>query len=208
VAIVIFGVGQLVLPSLAEHIVRQRLAKDGKVLSVSISAFPAIELLFGDADTVNVKMASYRASESQVAKNIGQSSGVTNVNLTANTVSSGGLTIDSVTMTKRGDHFTGTGRVTEASIRSAVPEIDSVTPVSSSDGAVTLQVTGTVPFIGTRITGDAKVSAAGGTVNMSGVGLLSFLKLTVWSNPRVYVESLSGKTAIQGISLSAKWRLG
>jgi hypothetical protein len=209
VAILIFGVGQLVLPTLAAHIVRGRLAKDGRVISVSVSAFPAVELLFGDADTINVKMATYRGSESQVASRIGQSSGVSHLNMTINTVSSGLVTITAVKVTKRGNHFTGSGRVTESALRSAIPLLESVTPVASHDGQLTLRGTSAdLPIVGS-VTADADVGVENGKVVVAGRGLLgSFLHLTVWSNPKVYVESLAGTAASQAIALSAVWRLG
>src|ERR1700683_3297087 len=59
--VLVFGVGQLVLPSIAAQQLRDRLSKNGHVLSVSVSAFPAIELLWHDADKVVVRMASYRS---------------------------------------------------------------------------------------------------------------------------------------------------
>jgi hypothetical protein len=97
--------------------------------------------------------------------------------------------------------------ITEASLRRAVPLLESVTPIASRDGTLTLQGTANV-VLGT-VTADANVAAQGGKVVVSGTGLISsFLHLTVWSNPKVYVESLSGRRASQGISLAAAWRLG
>ncbi len=206
-AIIIFGVGQLVLPPLAAHIARQRLARHGKVLSVTVSAFPAIELVFGDAQTVNVRMASYTAAQTQVAQNLSQSAGVSNLNVVIGEVSSGRLKIGQVTMTKRGHQFTGSGQISEANLRASIPLLQSVTPIASSGGAVTLQGTADVPIVG-DVTADAIVGAKGGNVVISGAGLLdSFLHLTVWSNPRVDVESISGARSTGGLRLSARWRL-
>ncbi len=205
-AIVVFGVGQLVLPPLAAHIVRDRLARDGRVLSVSVSAFPAIELVFGQADTVKVRMATYRASESEIASRIGQAADVSNLSVTINRVTSGLLTVDSVRVTKHGGRLTGTGVITEAVLRSAVPFLSSVTPVGSSHGELTLRGTANVPFLG-AVSADATVGASDGKVVVSGVGLFSAFRLTVFANPKIDVESLSGGTAPHGIALSATWRL-
>src|SRR5213595_148133 len=51
---------QLLLPGIAENRVRDRLAHDGRVESVHVSAFPAVKLLWGKADRVTVRMASVR----------------------------------------------------------------------------------------------------------------------------------------------------
>src|SRR5436309_934004 len=54
-------VTQLALPGIAENRIRDRLAHDGRVESVRVSAFPAIKLLWGKADRVTVRMQSVRA---------------------------------------------------------------------------------------------------------------------------------------------------
>ena len=206
-AILVFGVGQLVLIPIAEHVVRQRLAAHGRVLSVSISAVPAIELIFGDADSATIRMATYTASQSQVAANLANASGVANLDVHVGTVHSGLLSISSVHMTKRGGHFAGSGVISDAALRAAVPLLRSVVPVASSHGQVTLQGTADVPILGS-VSADVNVGAVNGKVVVSGAGLLdSFLHLTVWSNPHVDVESLSGAAGHQALLMSARWRL-
>jgi protoporphyrinogen oxidase len=207
VAIVVFGVGQLVLPPIATHIARSRLAKYGTVQSVSVSAFPAIKLLFGDADSVKVKMAGFRAPQAQLADQLSQAKGLGKVKVAIGDVVSGLVKITNVTMTKDGDQFTASGQISEASLRSAVPLLQSVTPVASANGQVTLRGTASVPIIG-DVTADANVGARDGKVVVSGAGLLdSFLHVTVWSSPKVYVESISGQPTSTGMTLSARGRL-
>lgn len=46
VAVVVLGVAQLVLPGIAAQRIRSQLDRYGHVRSVSVSAFPAIELLW------------------------------------------------------------------------------------------------------------------------------------------------------------------
>ena len=207
-AIVVFGVGQLVLPPLAEHIARQRLAKHGGVLSVSVSAFPAIELLWGDADSVKVAMSTYTADQSQVASNITQADGVSNLHVSIGQVSSGLLKVSDVTVTKRGRQITAAGHVSEANLKSIIPILQSVTPVSSRSGQLTLAgTTDNLPIIGS-VSAEATVSAEKGQVTVAGAGLLgSLLHFTVWSNPHISVESITGRAANQGLSLTARARL-
>jgi hypothetical protein len=49
-----FGVSQLAIPPLAEHRVQSRLTDGGGTADVSMSAFPAVRLLFGDGSRVSV----------------------------------------------------------------------------------------------------------------------------------------------------------
>src|SRR2546423_15524275 len=65
-------VAQVVLPGLAENRIRDRLAHDGRVESVRVSAFPAVKLLWGKADRVTVRMASVRAAVGRVGNLIGR----------------------------------------------------------------------------------------------------------------------------------------
>jgi hypothetical protein len=52
---------QVVLPRVAADRLRGELAPHGHVASVTVSAFPALELLWGQADDVRVRMSDYRA---------------------------------------------------------------------------------------------------------------------------------------------------
>ena len=47
------------LPGIAAQRLRDRLSRSGRVLEVKVEAFPAIELLWHQADRVVVRMASY-----------------------------------------------------------------------------------------------------------------------------------------------------
>src|SRR5436853_3420525 len=68
----LFVIAQLVLPGIAEQRLRDRLARSGKVLDVEVHAFPAIELLWHQADSVVVRMSSYRSSSATLNSNVGQ----------------------------------------------------------------------------------------------------------------------------------------
>jgi hypothetical protein len=208
VAIVVFGLGQLVIPPLAEHIARDRLARYGRVLSVKISAFPAIKLLFGDADSATVRMSSYTAAQNQVGVNLSQASGVSQLVGTIAEVSSGLVNVEDVSFSKHGNLLLGSGEITEANLRAAVPLLQSVTPIASSGSGVTLQgTTDNLPIVGS-VSADANLAASGGKVVLSGTGLIGgFLHITVWSDPRLYVQSISGEPTRTGLKLSVRGRV-
>ena len=60
IGVVVLALFQLLAPPIAERRLRQRLERSGRVERVEISAFPAIELLWGDADRVVVRMRDSR----------------------------------------------------------------------------------------------------------------------------------------------------
>ena len=60
-AVAVLVGGQLVLPRLAERRITSDLSHSGQVRHVSVEATPAIKLLFGHADRVEVEMSEVRA---------------------------------------------------------------------------------------------------------------------------------------------------
>ena len=53
--LLLLGLAQLLLPRIASSTISSRVGRYGKVESVSVSAWPAVELLWGSADSVRVK---------------------------------------------------------------------------------------------------------------------------------------------------------
>jgi hypothetical protein len=64
--VVVLVGGQLVVPPIATTVLRHRLAKDGRVISAHVSAFPWVQLLWQHADKVTARMADYSAAPSQL----------------------------------------------------------------------------------------------------------------------------------------------
>src|SRR4051794_40816918 len=60
VVLAVLVVAQLVLPRIAENRVRSDLERHGTGVDVSVSAFPAVKLLWHKADKVDVTVADYR----------------------------------------------------------------------------------------------------------------------------------------------------
>jgi len=54
VLLALLGIGQLVIPPIAEHRVQDRLTAAGGTADVSMSAFPAARLLFGEGSRITV----------------------------------------------------------------------------------------------------------------------------------------------------------
>ena len=63
--VVLLGLAQLLLPKLAAQRVRSELARYGVVHSVSVSAFPAVELLWGHAQSANVSAGNIDMSPTE-----------------------------------------------------------------------------------------------------------------------------------------------
>ena len=68
VPVLLVVLAQAILPTLAAHRLRGRVARYGTVYSVSVKAFPAIELLWGKADSVEVRAGALSVPSKEIAK--------------------------------------------------------------------------------------------------------------------------------------------
>lgn len=206
--LVLLGVAQLVLPGIAAQRLRDRLARSGQVLHVEVDAFPAIELLWHQADRVVVRVGQYRSAPSHLGSLLTQAGDVGTLDASAAELDTGLLTLRDATLHKRGNQLTGTARVTEADLRSAVPFLDGVQPVASGGGALTLR--GTATLLGVTASVDATVAAVGGRlVVQPDVPFGGLATITLFANPAVDVQavSASGASASGGFAVAATGRL-
>lgn len=202
VVILVLVVAQLALPGIAADRLRDRLNKSGNVISVEVHAFPAIKLLWNHADRVVVRMSSYHSGAGPLGSLLSETSDVGSLDASAQEFSSGLLTVRNAALRKRGNQLVGTALVTEADLRRSLPILQSVVPVASSEGRLTLR--GTASLFGVTATVDATVSASDGRLDVSpDVPFGGFATVTVFSNPRVQVESVGATTAPGGFRVTA-----
>lgn len=201
--IALLALAQLILPGIAAHRLRERLSKSGRVLSVQVSAFPAIELLWHHADRVVVRMASYHSDPGHLSSLLDESADVGSLDASSQELDTGLVTLQNARLSKRGDQLTGSAGVTEQDLRSALGgAVQGLAPVASGDGQLVLQ--GTV----LGVTAQATLRAQDGKlVIQPDVPLLNLVTLTVFSDPRVAVESVGASTAPDGFALGAQARL-
>jgi hypothetical protein len=199
--VVILVVAQLVLPGIAASMLRDRLQKSGKVLSVQVSAFPAIELLWHDADKVVIHLASYHANPGHLESLLDEAGGVGTLDVTTGVLSTGLLTLHDATLSKQGDQLTGRAQVYESDLRASLPVLQSVAFVSSGNRSLTLR--GTASLFGVSGSVDGTVGPQDGRLVATIGGIASF---TLFSNPDIEIESVSGASAPNGLSVSTTAR--
>jgi hypothetical protein len=201
--VIVLVVAQLVLPGIAARRLRDRLAQSGTVISVQVSAFPAIELLWHHADRVVIRMADYHSGTGSLGSTLAGAGDAGSIDASATVLQTGLLTLRGARLTKHGNQLVGSARVTEADLRAAVPFLDDVQPVASGGGQLTLQ--GTATLFGLTASVDATVAAAGGRVIVQpDVPLGGLATLTLFSNPHVAVQSVAASAAPGGFSLLAQ----
>jgi hypothetical protein len=198
--VAILVAAQIFLPAIATDRLRTQLQRSGQVLSVSVSAFPAIELLWHHADSVTIRLGRYRSPSAKIGSSLSQASDVGTLHASAVEVDAGLLRLHDASLVKRGDRLTGSAAVSEADLQSAIPLLQSVTPVASGGGQLVLR--GTASAFGLAVSVDATVRAlAGKLVVTPDVPLGGFATLTLFSHPGVHVDSVSATPVTGGFAV-------
>jgi hypothetical protein len=206
VIVLLLVVAQLVLPGIAAQRLHDRIARSGEDVHVSVSAFPAIELLWHQADKVVIHVGRYRSSPGNLGGLLSQAGDVGTLDATAGELDTGLLTLRNATLIKSGSQLTGTATVTEADLRTAVPFLDSVQPVASGNGQLTLR--GTATLLGVSATVDATVAAQDGKLVVApDVPFGGLATVTVFDNPHVAVQSVSAQPSAGGFTATAQARV-
>ena len=111
-----------------------------------------------------------------------------------------GVAAGPVLAAKTGDVHIGSATVNESDLRAAAPFLQSVTPVASADGRLTLR--GTATLLGLSATVDATVSAQNGKlVVVPDVPFGGLATITVFSDPRIQVQGVSASPAPGGFAV-------
>jgi hypothetical protein len=203
VIIALLVVAQIVLPGIAAQDLRDRLAHNGKVLSVSVSAFPAIELLWHQADKVVVRIAHYRSTTGHLQSLLDEAADTGSLDASARELDTGLITLHDASLRKRGNQLLGSATVTPADLRSALGgAIQNLQPVASGDGRLTFQGT----LLG--VTADATLRALDGALVVSpDVPLLNLITVNVFRDPHLYIEGVGARDAPRGFAVHGRARL-
>ena len=200
------ALAQLLLPGIAASRISSRLGRYGRVESVSVRAWPAVELLWGRADSVTVRASSLTLSPAQTAKLLWEARGTESLELTAPSLQEGPLKLTQVSFHKHGPALAAQGRMTDADVRAALPQGLHAQLLSSRAGVVRVRAGGG-PF-GAGASVDALAGASGGRLVVHPLGsLLSGLRLTLFSEPHVYVQGV-GASVEPGRPLSYRLTIG
>ncbi|HEV7362737.1 MAG TPA: LmeA family phospholipid-binding protein [Solirubrobacteraceae bacterium] len=195
--VVLAAAAQLVLPGIAENRIRDRLAHDGRVESVQVSAFPAVKLLWGKADRVTVRMASVRAAVGRLGDLIGRTADAGRVDASTRELDVLTLRLRDANLRKRGNRLVGEATVTDADLRAALPPGFAVRPVASANGQLVLR--GTVTLFGATISANAVLLAQDGRLRIApDVPFGGFAALTVFSDSHVHVDGVGARAAPGG----------
>lgn len=205
--LLVLVVAQLLLPSITAQRLRERLAADGTVQSVSVSAFPAVKLLWGHADEVHVRFASAQATSARIAELLGEAKDVDDLDVSIGSLRDGSLTLRDVTIRKRGPALLGEARLSERALSRALPLGVRVQPVASGGGQLLMRAEAGLFGFGFAV--DMLLSAQSGALVLEPVNVPfgGLAQVTVFSDPHMQVRAVGARGVAGGYLLSAEGRL-
>ena len=190
--VVVLVLAQLLLPRIAESRIRSRLDPYGQVHSVHVSAFPAIELLWGDGDSVHVQAGALALSTDRAASLLHEAKGFSEISVSASSVRLGKLQLTAAALQKHADRLAASGLATGAAVRAALPPGVTLQLLGSEGGRVKVRASGALFGLGASL--EAVAEANGGRIVVHPSGpLLGGVRLTLYSDPRVHVLGVSAR---------------
>jgi hypothetical protein len=208
---------QLVLPPLAADRVRSRVAKYGHVDTTSVTAWPALELLWGKADSATVHASTLTLTPAQVSSLLWEARNVTSMTVIARHVTlevaglPDGLTVEHVAMHKQGSHVDAQATLTQAQLDAALPNGFHVRPIATGPEGVRVQASG--GLFGATASLRALLSVVHGRLVASPQGLPfgGLAMVTLFADPHLYIRSIGvtvrgGHSPVYGLSLVASLR--
>jgi hypothetical protein len=187
--VLLLALAQVLLPRIAASRIGARVGRYGKVRSVSVSAWPAVKLLWGDADSVRVSANDLALSPAQVGSLLSEARGAGSMDVSAESVLLGTLRVTDASLSKRGNALSAHALVSEADVKAALPVGFGVRLLRSEHGQVEVQATGGLFGVGASV--NAVAGASEGKLVAHPLGfLIEGLRLTLFSDPHVYVEGV------------------
>jgi LmeA-like phospholipid-binding len=187
--LVLLALAQLLLPRIAASQISSRVERYGHVDHVSVSAWPAVELLWGHADAVSVQARRLALTPAQAASLLWEGRGVARLDISAEAVRMGPLELSAATLRKRGAQLEAQARTSQAAAQAALGEGVSVRLLGSEGGRVRVSVGGSLFGVGAAVPALAEAQDGVLVAHPEGA-LLEGLRLTLFSDPHVHVEGV------------------
>lgn len=188
---------QALLPGIAATRVRERVERYGQVRSVHVSAFPAVKLLWGSADSVSVVAGTLSAAPRQIGQLLWEARGLGKLSLSAQTAVlhpaqlPAGLALRGVHLRKQGSSVSATATLTQTQLEAALPAGFGVEPLASPPGVVEVRASG--GLFGLQASVQASVRALEGDLvaEPRGLPFAGLARVTLFSDRHLKIDGLA-----------------
>jgi hypothetical protein len=198
--LLVLVLAQILLPRIAASRISSRIGRYGHVEHVSVSAFPAIELLWGDADSVEVKAGSLTLEPGQAVSVLREGSGVSRIDVSARSVHVGKFALTDAVLRKDGVQVSAHARTTRAALGSALGAGIGVRLLGSEGGRVRVAATGSLFGVGTTVTAVAESENGALVVHPEGF-LIEGFRLTLFKDPHLRIVGVAATQDASGYVL-------
>ncbi len=197
VAVVLLLVlAQIFLPLAAERVLRDRIKPYGTLQSVSISAWPAVQLLWGKANSASATADSLHMTATQMSKLVWESRRVHNLNFTAHRFAlkvpglPNDLVLRNVATRKHGSSMSLHATLTQANLTAVLPSGVAVQPVASGGGQVEVHATGALFGLQASISALVRPLEGRLVAEPRGLPFGGFTTITLFEDPHLKVEAV------------------
>jgi hypothetical protein len=199
---------QLLLPALAARAVRQRVGRYGPVLSVHVSAFPALQLLWEHGQSATVRTGALSMTSAQASDLLWSARGFDALDVSSASVLMGPTRVDALSMKKRGHSLQVLATLTPADVRAALPAGVQVQGLAAgAEGTLEVTLGGELFGISASVATLVQVSEGKLVAAPRGLSLGGLTQLTLFSDPHLYVNSATFTPLPGGGGGGQSWRL-
>ncbi|MBJ7522218.1 MAG: hypothetical protein JHC84_21125 [Solirubrobacteraceae bacterium] len=191
---------QFLLPTVLERRIADDLEQFGPRPDVSVSAFPAVKLLFGRADRIEIDAPAARVETSSLLDELSDTGEVDKVDARIGTLQIGLLDLSDVRITKDGDDAGAAATITLSELQAALSQLANLRVVTDAGGNGFV-LEGQVTVFGRTVGGRARVRADGGKL-VVGLEGLPIGQLTLVDDDRLRVTGVSAREVPGGYRLA------
>jgi LmeA-like phospholipid-binding len=183
--VLLLALSQVLLPRLAALRIEETALDRASGVSVHVSAFPALELLFGKADRVTVHAREMSpGGQGNIRALLGKAASIDNLDVTVDRMYVLGLAVDDVSLDKDGRSVSARATVTRRAIHAVLPA--NISLLERQEGERSLRLTIRASVLGYRVDPTARLAVADGALEVSPeLPLFSQLHLDLFSDPQV-----------------------
>ncbi|UUY05805.1 DUF2993 domain-containing protein [Svornostia abyssi] len=190
---------QFLLPAVTERRLADELEQFGPRPDVQVSAFPAVKLLFGRADRIEIDATIARVETSSLLDELSDSGDVGELDTRIGELQIGLLRLSQVHLTKDGDDVTAAATITLSELQQALRQLANLRVVPNAGEGIVFE--GQVSVFGRTLGGRARVRADGGKL-VVGLEGLPIGSLTLVDDERVRVTDVGAREVPGGYRLS------
>lgn len=190
---------QFLLPAVTERRLADELEQFGPRPDVQVSAFPAVKLLFGRADRIEIDATIARVETSSLLDELSDSGDVGELDTRIGELQIGLLRLSQVHLTKNGDDVAAAATITLSELQLALRQLANLRVVTNAGEGIVLE--GQVSVFGRTLGGRARVRAADGKL-VVGLEGLPIGSLTLVDDERVRITGVGAREVPGGYRLS------